>query len=108
LIFFQFTFIGGSQKKQLEFGPGENLSIGIDFSPQNPGHKTGSLVIRVHGYRNDRGKSVKISIRLHGFADQSFYSFPVEETLSESVMDVTAAAAGSHPMMKRSVPSTAF
>ena len=47
------------------------------------------LKIRVHGYKNQNGKSVKSSVKLEGTvnAEESFFELSVEETLSETVLN---------------------
>merc|ERR1719228_1556532 len=77
------------QKVMVTFNPEETVSIPVLFLPLSIGEKNSSLTIRVQGFKNHHGKSVKSTIPLHGLAETEFHSMPIEETMSETLMDVT-------------------
>jgi len=81
------------QKRQQEisitFDPRATVSIEVLFIPLTDGEKNAVLTIRVQGFRNHRGIAVKSSVPFHGLAESEFQSMPIEETMSETLMDMT-------------------
>ena len=71
------------------FHPEGTVLIPVLFLPSSVGEKNAILTIRVVGFKNDRGKSVKSSVPFSGLAKTEFHSMQVEETMSETLMDVT-------------------
>ena len=55
----------------------------LQFIPLSVGEKNASLTIRISGFKNDRGKSVKSTLKLKGTGEAEFHAMAVEETKYE-------------------------
>ena len=86
----KFHFEDGKQNSELNIQPSQRYDVSVYFAPKSASEeiKTGVLKIRVHGYKNQNGKSVKNSVKLEGKVnvEESFLEMSVEETLSETVL----------------------
>ena len=61
----------------------------LQFIPLSVGEKNAALTIRISGFKNDRGKSVKSTVKLKGTGEAEFHAMAVEETMSETLMNIT-------------------
>ena len=86
----KFHFEDGKQNSELNIQPSQRYDVSVYFAPKSASEeiKIGVLKIRVHGYKNTNGKSVKNSVKLEGRVnvEESFLEMSVEETLSETVL----------------------
>lgn len=77
------------QSVQIDIGPEASRQMFLQFIPLSVGEKNAALTIRISGFKNDRGKSVKSTLKLKGTGEAEFHAMAVEETMSETLMNIT-------------------
>ena len=63
----EFLLSNGKQNQEIELDPGNSSMIRIMFQPKSLGQRAGIFSIRIHGFKNSRGKAIKTSVQLRGF-----------------------------------------